>query len=314
VLKDICIYTRNKLGVFIKLTVKDGHDATELTCDEEWPVKECCAQITVRKAENLTNFTSPDANFLRAPNLNLSRTPNPTKPHRHLSIHQDTVKLHHEAWPVIPETTSISLPRAISLREIYLGRDDTFARDATALFSYYLKLPKTSIASGLAMTHPEIHELARDIFKMETCLTTPLNIPVGTDSMPRNATAPLHLYPLPPQFSNLYGSPCPNSWNTTPFAYTANLTVCLHSQADSDLKAHYKFELEQLAHKKKRGLLILETTNDSISQDTLEPSRISKSNTCSLSPQNQSPGRTTKEARLTHPITRKTRFLGNRSL
>ena len=264
VLRDICGYTREQLGVFIKLTVKDGHDATELTCGEEWPVKECCAPITIRKAENLTKFTSPDASFLKPPNLILTRTPDPTKPYRCLSVHQDTVKLHHNAWPVNPETVSISLPRAISLREIYLGIDYTFAQDCTSLISFYLKLPKKSIASGLAMTHPEIHELARDIFQMETCLTTPLNIPLGTDSIPRNAIAPSHLYPLPPQFSNLYGSPCPNSWNTAPFTYTANLTVCLHSQADPDLKAHYKYELEHLAHGKKRGLLILETTNDSL--------------------------------------------------
>jgi hypothetical protein len=223
VLRDICRHTREQLGVYIKLTVKDGHDATELTCGEEWPVKECCSPIAIRKAENLTKFTSPDASFLKPPNLILTRTPDPTKPYRCISVHQNTVKLHHNAWPVNPEIVSISLPRAISLREMYLGVDYTFAQDCTSLISFYLKLPKTSIASGLRMTHPEIHELARDIFKMETCLTTPLNIPLGTDS--------IHLYPLPPQFSNLYGSPCPNSRNTTPFTYTASLTVCLHSQA-----------------------------------------------------------------------------------
>jgi hypothetical protein len=41
VLEDVTLYVRKTMGVFLKLTVKKGHEATELICGVPWPSIEC---------------------------------------------------------------------------------------------------------------------------------------------------------------------------------------------------------------------------------------------------------------------------------
>jgi hypothetical protein len=87
--------------------------------------------------------------------------------------------------------------------EIYEGLDELFAPKVADLLTFYIKIDDKSLASGMATTHPELHEFARDTFRIRTCLTTPLNFPLNMDTEPKNSSSPSHLYPLPPQFTNI---------------------------------------------------------------------------------------------------------------
>jgi hypothetical protein len=44
VLEDIVLYTRKTMSVFLKLTVKKGHEATDIVCDVPWPNEACLNQ------------------------------------------------------------------------------------------------------------------------------------------------------------------------------------------------------------------------------------------------------------------------------
>ena len=138
----------------------------------------------------------------------------------------------------------------------------------------------------MATTHPELHEFVRDTFQIQTCLTTPLNFPLNMDIEPKNPLAPSHLYPLPPQFTNILGSPNQENW-TTQMKTKRSMTYCIHHQADIHIVNYCKMELISLAENRCRGIILIETEN--ISTITQIPSRPSKSvNTkliCSIPPQ-----------------------------
>ena len=137
----------------------------------------------------------------------------------------------------------------------------------------------------MATTHPELHEYARDTFRIQTCLTTPLNFPLNLDVEPKNTSAPSHLYPLPPQFTNISGSPNQENW-TTHINPKLNMTYCIHHQADIHIISYCKMELISLAENRYRGLIFIETQN--LSNITQIPSRFSNSITtkiiCSIPP------------------------------
>ena len=155
---------------------------------------------------------------------------------------------------------TITLQRAIALREIYDGSDESFASSVADLLTYYIQLDTLALANGIATTHPELHEFVRDTFKIQTCLSTPLNFPLSMDITPKNISAPSHLYPLPPQFTNITGSPNNGKWLSHKNQYR-NKTYCIHHQADIHIINHCKLELLSLAKNEHRGVILIETQN-----------------------------------------------------
>ena len=153
---------------------------------------------------------------------------------------------------------TITLQRAIALREIYDGSDESFTSSTADLITHYIQLETLALANGIATTHPELHEFVRDTFNIKTCLSTPLNFPLSMDTIPKNISAPSHLYPLPPQFTNITGSPNNEKWLTHK-NQQKNKTYCIHHQADMHIINHCKMELLSLAKNKHRGVILIET-------------------------------------------------------
>jgi hypothetical protein len=140
--------------------------------------------------------------MLGAPKLNLKRAPNPTSPIHSISITRDKVNLlkrmdDDPSNKKLIQTGTITLLRAIALREIYRGRDETFAMDATELIKHYMNPPQDCLINGLALTHPELHEYARDTFNITSCTTVPMGIPISQDITPVNHDSPSHLLSPP---------------------------------------------------------------------------------------------------------------------
>ena len=125
---------------------------------------------------------------------------------------------------------------------------------------FYIQLNETSLANGIATIHPELHEFVRDTFNIKTCLSTPLNFPLNMDTTPENSSAPSHLYPLPPQFTNIAESPHQENWLSHK-TQQKNKTFCIHHQADISIISHCKRELLSLAKNEHRGILFIETKN-----------------------------------------------------
>ena len=184
------------MSVFLKLTVKKGHEATELICDVPWPPYECL-NPTYSGDIPLENKWLPHkkAFHLDQPKIKLSRKlPTNTPIHNTITV-SDKIKLFN---PINESQTrlyrgTITLQRAISLCEIYDGPDETFSPRIADLLTFYINLTDSSLANGMATIHPELHEFVRDTFNIKTCLSTPLNFPLNMDTIPKNQTAPSHL-------------------------------------------------------------------------------------------------------------------------
>ena len=304
ILEDVTLYVRKTLGVFLKLTVKKGHEATELVCGVPWPSIECLNETPPQNIPLDTKWLAHKTAFLLdSPNISVTR-PNPAntpiyntitigdKTQLFNSINDSEIRLYRG---------TITLQRAIALREIYDGSDESFASSVADLLTYYIQLDTLALANGIATTHPELHEFVRDTFNIQTCLSTPLNFPLSMDITPKNMSAPSHLYPFPPQFTNITGSPNNEKWLTHKNQHR-NKTYCIHHQADIHIINHCKLELLSLAKNEHRGVILIETQNINLitsneSRDIIET--ILTSMSYALSPHSQSIGRTTKAKALT---------------
>jgi hypothetical protein len=273
VLEDVTLYVRKTLGVFLKLTVKKGHEATELICGVPWPSIECLNETPPVNIPLETKWLPhKNAFLLMSPKIIVTRADPTNIPIHNTITSGDKTKLFN---PVNDTQTrvyrgTITLQRAISLCEIYKGSDELFAPELADLLTFYIQLDDKSFANGMATTHPELHEFIRDTFRIQTCLTTPLNFPLNMDIEPKNTSAPSHLYPLPPQFTNILGSPNREHW-TTHLNTKRNTAYCIHHQADIHIVNYCKMELISLAENRCRGIILIETKN--ISTITKIPSR-----------------------------------------
>ena len=98
---------------------------------------------------------------------------------------------------------NVTIPRALTLKECYIGPDLTFAEDAMqfiedALQTNPYNAEEKSLSWSIANIPAELHEFFRDDLLMETNLTSPTSITVGTDTDPKDPYRPTPLYPAPP--------------------------------------------------------------------------------------------------------------------
>ena len=255
------------MNVFIRLTVKDGHSETDLTCEAPWPPLRCIYPQSSPPAPWLNDkkwTDHQDAFLLDLPKIDLTRNRSPGFPINNLSIHDDKIKLY--STKDIPEskpthTGTMSLLRAITLREIYKGTDANFSDDVSELIRHYMNPPPESMTTGIALTHPELLEYARDTFNIETIETVPMGIPTSMDISPPNPRSPSHLFASPPIFSNPTPPLMSIKWATSPSTNTKNTAICIHHMANRTVKLKYRKQLEDLAVNHRRGFILLETSN-----------------------------------------------------
>ena len=159
------LHLRRTLGVYARLSVKQGHTATDITCGVDWPYPpdrpypDPTDEIPDEPAgsEGVYRLKHPtDLKMTRAPDATAIR---------------DGIKLSREVaecWIPHPTTNqprlqaTISLPRICTIADCYAGHDDAFARNTVDLIRRTLHPQSPSWRYGTL--HHELHEYLRGTF------------------------------------------------------------------------------------------------------------------------------------------------------
>ena len=178
VLRDITIYVRKTLNAFVRLTVKKGSDATEITCGVPWPSMKCIdPTIDTESAEELDPKWEGTLVLGKPVRYHMDRSPSPDTPIYNVTVDHDQVNLHNSTGEKATHT-KLSIVRAIALRECFQGpgaTDEEFSSAAHEILAQSISAPASAMEWALAHHHPELHLWMHETYNIETCLTTPFD-------------------------------------------------------------------------------------------------------------------------------------------
>jgi len=150
ILQDLTLHTRQQLNCWIQLTVKSGHNPTDITCDVPWP--------HLDNSKEIQNTAYPNEVLnLGKPRITLTRKQDMRKPNlNHRITFEDN---YMKIWNLSQGNNSsqnklcaeIGLRRAQTILDCYTGTLDTFAKDIMCTLRSTLHRPnfQTTLESKL---------------------------------------------------------------------------------------------------------------------------------------------------------------------
>ena len=204
VLKDLTLYTRTNLGVFIRMSVKSGSNTTDIACGVPWPPLEDPSQGTEtveaidQKSGNKVTTYPPllPAQTLGTPKIFPDRPTSPTD-----GIHFEggrTISINTTNDGTGPTRWNINTERAQTLIDCYRGEEREFGlRTQQILQKFLAPPPEDGMLPAIwciALPHARLLENLRDIYSIEACICTPTCIPTNTGGTPMNPMRLSHLF------------------------------------------------------------------------------------------------------------------------
>ena len=197
ILQDLTHHTRQTMNVYIRLSVKEGKTATDVTCGVPWPM------------DDLSQEHAPNAHpkgtikLLGPPKITLPRTPEATPLNNSLLTCSDT---YVNIWSPKTEdphkfrkSGTLSLWRALPIADLYQAPPVAFGKCTLSLIRSTLSRPNDEVETppqwALGFPPPELLQFFRDSYHIQTMVCTPTSIPVSNDMTAQNPRCPSHPFP-----------------------------------------------------------------------------------------------------------------------